>query len=132
MIQVWNETNDTAKMQDTLSTCLQTPYVKIARFSKWICLLIKKSLPFTTRESLALRQIKSANSRVFPTLGAKSAGRPNADFISTNKMVAADKTAKIYMLYTNMLRAVLPHYNLSSVAELEMALFMLGTDNSYW
>ena len=35
MIQVWNETNDTAKMQDIYCpTCLQTPYVKIARFSE--------------------------------------------------------------------------------------------------
>ena len=47
-------------------------------------------------------------------------------------MVAADRIAEIYMLYTNMPRAVLPHYNLSSVAELEMALFMMGTYNSYW
>ena len=133
MIQVWNEANDTAKMQDTLSTCLQTPYVKIARFSKWICFINQEKFAiYDSRVSLALRQIKLENSRVFPTLGAKSAGRPNADFISANKMVAADRIAKIYMLYTNMLRAVLPHYNLSSVAKLEMALFMLGTDKSYW
>ena len=120
-------------MQDTLSTCFQTPYVKIARFSKWICFSNQEKFSiYDSRVSLALRQIKLANSRVFPTLGAKSAGRPNADFIRANKMIAADRIAKIYMLYTNMLRAVLPHYKLSSVAELEMALFMLGTDNSYW
>lgn len=133
MIQAWKECNDTEKMQDTLATCLQTPYVKIARFSKWICFVDQNKFAiYDSRVSLALRQIKLDDSRVFPTLGAKSKGRPNADFISANKIVAAEKVAEIYILYNNMLRALLPHYNLASVAELEMALFMLGTDKSYW
>ena len=133
LIQVWKQCNDTSKMQDTLATCLQTPYVKIARFSKWICFIDQKKFAiYDSRVSLALRQIKLDKSRVFPTLGAKSTGRPNADFISANKIVATERIAATYILYNKMLRAVLPHYNLESVAELEMALFMLGTVKSYW
>tara|TARA_B100001059_G_C17745851_1_gene534250 strand:- start:28 stop:750 length:723 start_codon:yes stop_codon:yes gene_type:complete len=133
MIRNWQISEDPKKMLTKLETCLLTPYVKIARFSKWICFIDQsKYAIYDSRVSLALRNILLNEKRVFPTLGARSKGRPNGDFISTDSQVSAKKVAAIYMVYLDMLHTTIQEYNFSSVAQMEMALFMLGTEQKYW
>lgn len=133
MIQIWQISQDPKNMLDTLEKCLLTPYVKIARFSKWICFIDQSKFAiYDSRVSLALRQISLNQKRVFPTLGAKSTGRPNGDFIGSNPRKAAEKIAACYMLYLDVLHTTIGEYDLSSVAHMEMALFMLGPQKEYW
>ena len=133
MIQTWQISQDPKKMLDTLEKSLLTPHVKIARFSKWICFIDQsKYAIYDSRVSLALRTISLKHKRVFPTLGAKSEGRPNGDYISRNPQIAAEKIAGCYMLYLDILHTTLGEYDLSSVAQIEMALFMLGPRKEYW
>jgi len=133
MIKAWHAANDPVKMRETLSICLRTPYVKIARFSKWICFIDQsKYAIYDSRVYLAMRQIQLEGKRVFPTLGAKSKGRPTADFISTDSIKVAEHVSQIYMVYLDLLHNLLPQTSLNSVADIEMGLFMLGVDEKYW
>ena len=133
MTKTWYEGNDPARMRETLSICLRTPYLKIARFSKWICFIDQsKYAIYDSRVSLALRQIKLDGKRVFPTLGAKSKVRPTADFISTDPIKVAEQVSQIYMVYLDLLHNLLPQTSLNSVADIEMGLFMLGVNDEYW
>lgn len=133
MTKEWGRAEQPIEMRRCLEKCLQTPYVKIARFSKWICFVdpIKYAI-YDSRVSLALRKIKLSNKRVFPTLGSKSQNRPNADFIGSTSQVAASRMSESYMIYLDLLNSILPDTNLSGVADIEMALFMLGTNKEYW
>ena len=69
---------------------------------------------------------------MFPTLGAKSKDRPNADYVGSTPSVAALRMSEIYMIYLDLLGSMLPDTNLSKVADIEMALFMLGVEKKYW
>ena len=133
MIETWKISQDPKKMLNTLETCLLTPYVKIARFSKWICFIDQSKFAiYDSRVSLALRTITLNEKRIFPTLGAKSKGRPNHDFIGSNPKTAAKRIAASYMLFLDVLHTTINEYELSSVAQMEMALFMLGPEKEYW
>lgn len=133
LMKAWLVSDNANEMHRTLATCLNTPYIKIARFSKWICFIDQERFAiYDSRVSLALRKIELDGKRVFPTLGAKSQGRPNADFISSNACSRARKMADSYLIYIDVLRAVCTTYDLPSVASIEMALFMLGLDQRYW
>jgi len=133
MIETWKISQDPKKMLNTLETCLLTPYVKIARFSKWICFIDQSKFAiYDSRVSLALRTITLNQKRIFPTLGAKSKGRPNGDFIGSNPQTAAKRVAASYMLFLDVLHTTINEYDLSSVAQMEMALFMLGPEKEYW
>ena len=133
MVMEWKIAEQPTKMSKCLEACLQTPHIKIARFSKWICFIDQtKYAIYDSRVSLALRKIELNNQRVFPTLGAKSQGRPNADFVGATSSAAAVRMSEAYMIYLDLLNSILPDINLSKVADIEMALFMLGMDKSYW
>ena len=133
MAKEWRKAEHPDEMRKCLEICLQTPYVKIARFSKWICFIDPNRYGiYDSRVSLALRKIKLNNKRIFPTLGAKSQDRPNADFIGSTSAVAALRMSETYMIYLDLLNAILPNTNLANVADIEMALFMLGMEKKYW
>lgn len=133
MMKTWLAANSPEDMHQTLSTCLETPFVKIARFSKWICFIDQEKFAiYDSRVSLALRQIQVKGRRFFPTLGTKSLGRPKADYIAANANSSAKKMSEIYLTYTELLQTVRSNYDLPSVASIEMALFMLGLDKRYW
>lgn len=133
MIETWKISQDPERMLNTLETCLLTPHVKIARFSKWICFINQSQFAiYDSRVSLALRTISLNQKRIFPTLGAKSKDRPNGDFIGSNPQTAAKRIAASYMLFLDVLHTTIKEYDLSSVAQMEMALFMLGPKKEYW
>ena len=133
MAKEWHKAEQPAEMLKCLEICLQTPYVKIARFSKWICFIDPtKYAIYDSRVSLALRKIQLNNKRVFPTLGAKSKDRPNADYVGSTPSAAAIRMSETYMIYLDLLNSILPDTKLSEVADIEMALFMLGVEKKYW
>jgi len=120
-------------MRESLAKCLKTPNIKIARFSKWICFVDQSSYAiYDSRVSLALRKIKVGEKRFFPTLGSRAKGRPQRDYIGSNTSTAAHKMAGKYMVYLDLLNTILSDTAFSRVAELEMSLFMLGTEDKYW
>ena len=120
-------------MRESLAKCLKTPNIKIATFSKWICFTDQSNFAiYDSRVSLALRKIKIDKKRFFPTLGSRAKGRPQSDYIGSNASSAADQMAGKYMVYLDLLHSILSATTLSRVTELEMALFMLGTEDKYW
>lgn len=133
MLRIWNISKNPVLMRESLSKCLKTPNVKIARFSKWICFIDQSRYAiYDSRVSLALRRIKLGEKRFFPTLGSRPKGRPLNDYIASDTSRAAYIMAGKYMVYLDFLHSILSATAFSRVAELEMALFMLGAEDKYW
>lgn len=127
MMKVWHKCEKPAEMRLHLEQCLRTPHVKIARFSKWLCFIDQsKYAIYDSRVSLALRQIKLDGKRVFPTIGSKTKDRP------TGASPAGKHMSEVYMLYLDLLHSQLPRTKLTRVADIEMALFMLGVKKMFW
>lgn len=133
MLQVWFRGNEKPEMISSLAECLRFPYLGLATISKWICFIDQKSYGiYDSRVSLALRKIQIQNRRVFPTLGSRSKTRPRQDHLSSNPVLAAEMQAGIYYDFNTILHDLLTTYELERVADLEIALFMLGADSAYW
>ncbi|MFC6637379.1 hypothetical protein GV827_21290 [Sulfitobacter sp. JBTF-M27] len=133
MLAAWRDRTDRDEMRSTLVHVLTFPYIGIARVSKWICFLDQQSYAiYDSRVSLALRKIEIEGRRIFPTLGAKSAGRPYQDYVGASPEIRARKITEVYCLFCDVLSAVKNDCEFEEVADVEIALFMLGVKKQYW
>ena len=133
MLATWRDRKDRNEMRSTLAHVLTFPYIGIARVSKWICFLDQQSYAiYDSRVSLALRKIEIEGRRIFPTLGAKSAGRPYQDYIGASPDMRARKITDVYCLFCDVLWVANQSYKFEEVADIEKALFMLGVKKQYW
>lgn len=115
---------DVPQQKAVLKMLLDTKGIKIATASKWVCFCDQRRYAiYDSRVSIALREILSEDGkRLFPTVGrrkTKSSQYPNADVMSVSQMVEK------YFLYLEALRVISERTRLK-VAEIEMALFMIG------
>jgi hypothetical protein len=105
---------------------LETPSVGIATVSKWICFVDQSRYAiYDSRVSRALRHVEIDGKRIFPLVPSRSKSPLwNAPDIRHNENVYRN-TVFAYVAYLILVRALAPYANLS-VAQVEMALFMMG------
>tara|TARA_B100000963_G_scaffold361263_1_gene395827 strand:+ start:199 stop:858 length:660 start_codon:yes stop_codon:yes gene_type:complete len=113
-----------------LAEILSLNGIGIASASKWVGFIDETRYAiYDSRVSLALRPLTIDGKRAFPTVARKSTKfkkYPHADY-RTNVTMARD-----YLNYCNFLNDIAIEYGFANLADIEMALFMLGDDQQNW
>lgn len=125
MIRAFSNSDSAVSQQkDALNKLLGHKGIKIATASKWVCFCDQtKYAIYDSRVSIALRDIVGTNGRrFFPTVGRRQIKGSKYPYGSTLK---PSQLVEKYFLYLDTLRIISKRIDLR-VAEIEMALFMIG------
>lgn len=132
MLKTWAAGSPKEARRAALEECLLIPHFGIARHSKWLCFIDQQNFAiYDSRVSLALRKIEIDGKRAFPTVGGRQANTPTPTALG-KAPVAAERMSNAYMMYLDLLNAVKKDWGFDRVADIEMALFMLGRNEAYW
>lgn len=115
---------DVLQQKAVLNMLLSHKGIKLATASKWICFCDQSRYAiYDSRVSIALRDVVGSNQqRLFPTVARRKINGVQFPYGDTMK---PSRLVEKYFLYLDTLRIVSGRTGLK-VAEIEMALFMIG------